>query len=118
MRIATWNVNSIRARVVRVEAWLARSQVDVLAIQESKAKDEARRKAAEAARARAELHAKALGVKVGELVSIVEAEAEAPGRPMGDVRAFRMASAGAPMQVEPGEHTVTAALRTVWRIEK
>lgn len=85
---------------------------------ESKAKDEARRKAAEAARARAELHAKALGVKVGELVSIVEAEAEAPGRPMGDVRAFRMASAGAPMQVEPGELTVTAALRTVWRIEK
>ena len=85
---------------------------------ESKAKDEARRKAAEAARARAELHAKALGVKVGELVSIVEAEAEAPGRPMGDVRAFRVASAGAPMQVEPGELTVTAALRTVWRIEK
>ena len=40
MRIATWNVNSIRSRIDRVEAWLARSQVDVLAIQESKAKDE------------------------------------------------------------------------------
>lgn len=40
MRIATWNVNSIRARASRVEAWLDRSDVDVLAIQETKAKDE------------------------------------------------------------------------------
>lgn len=39
MRIATWNVNSIRARVDRVIAWLERSNVDVLAIQETKAKD-------------------------------------------------------------------------------
>ncbi|MBK7611777.1 MAG: endonuclease/exonuclease/phosphatase family protein [Actinomycetales bacterium] len=38
MRIATWNVNSIRSRIDRVEAWLARSDVDVLAIQETKAK--------------------------------------------------------------------------------
>ena len=40
MRIATWNVNSIRSRVDRVEAWLQRSDVDVLAIQETKAKEE------------------------------------------------------------------------------
>lgn len=39
MRIATWNVNSIRSRIDRVEAWLQRSDVDVLAIQETKAKD-------------------------------------------------------------------------------
>ncbi len=38
MRIATWNVNSIRSRIDRVEAWLARSDVDVLAIQETKAR--------------------------------------------------------------------------------
>ena len=30
VRIATWNVNSIRSRIDRVEAWLARSDVDVL----------------------------------------------------------------------------------------
>ena len=30
MRIATWNVNSIRSRIDRVEAWLERSDVDVL----------------------------------------------------------------------------------------
>ncbi|MCZ2821525.1 exodeoxyribonuclease III [Modestobacter sp. VKM Ac-2977] len=40
MRLATWNVNSIRSRVDRVEAWLQRSDVDVLALQETKCKDE------------------------------------------------------------------------------
>ncbi len=85
---------------------------------EGKAKDQARDKAAEAARGRAEIYAKRLGVKVGELVSIVESEAEPPARPMGDVRAYRMAAAGAPVSIEPGEVTVSAALRTVWRIEK
>ncbi len=40
MRIATWNVNSIRSRIDRLEAWLGRSDVDVLAIQESKCKPE------------------------------------------------------------------------------
>ena len=39
MRIATWNVNSIRARHDRIGAWLDRSDVDVLAIQELKCKD-------------------------------------------------------------------------------
>jgi uncharacterized protein YggE len=85
---------------------------------EGKTKDAARAKAAEIARARAELYAGKLGVKLGELVSIVEAEAEPPARPMGDVRAYRMAAGAAPIQVEPGEITVSAALRTVWRIEK
>lgn len=40
MRIATWNVNSIRSRIDRVEAFLQRSDVDVLALQETKAKDD------------------------------------------------------------------------------
>ncbi|PWD51676.1 exodeoxyribonuclease III [Serinibacter arcticus] len=39
MQIATWNVNSIRARVDRVTAWLERTGVDVLAMQETKCKD-------------------------------------------------------------------------------
>lgn len=38
MRIATWNVNSLRARVDRVEAFLQRHDIDVLAVQETKAK--------------------------------------------------------------------------------
>jgi exodeoxyribonuclease-3 len=40
VRLATWNVNSIRARADRVVAWLARSDVDVLALQETKCRDE------------------------------------------------------------------------------
>ena len=36
MRIATWNVNSIRSRVGRVVDWLGREDVDVLAMQEIK----------------------------------------------------------------------------------
>ncbi|MFD1715034.1 exodeoxyribonuclease III [Amnibacterium flavum] len=36
MRIATWNVNSIRARVDRVVDWLVRDDIDVLAMQEIK----------------------------------------------------------------------------------
>ncbi len=38
MRIATWNVNSIRTRVGRVTDWLERSQTDVLSMQEIKCK--------------------------------------------------------------------------------
>jgi exodeoxyribonuclease III len=40
MRLATWNVNSVRSRVGRAVAFLERSQVDVLALQETKCKDE------------------------------------------------------------------------------
>jgi len=40
MRIATWNVNSIRARSARVVDWLVREDIDVLAMQEIKCKPE------------------------------------------------------------------------------
>src|ERR1700712_445391 len=40
MRFATWNINSIRARQERLLAWLARSDVDVLAVQETKIPDD------------------------------------------------------------------------------
>lgn len=40
MRIATWNVNSIRARLPRVIDWLASARVDVLALQEIKCRPE------------------------------------------------------------------------------
>ena len=38
MRLATWNVNSLRSRIDRVEAFLDRHDVDVLALQETKAR--------------------------------------------------------------------------------
>ncbi len=40
MRIATWNVNSIRARVDRVVAFLERQDIDAVAIQETKCRDD------------------------------------------------------------------------------
>jgi exodeoxyribonuclease III len=39
MRLATWNVNSIRARLDRVASWLVRNDIDVLAMQETKCRD-------------------------------------------------------------------------------
>lgn len=39
MRIATWNVNSLKARLPRVEEWLASAQPDVLCLQETKSTD-------------------------------------------------------------------------------
>jgi len=39
MRIATWNVNSLKVRLPRVEEWLAYAQPDVLCMQETKLAD-------------------------------------------------------------------------------
>ncbi len=41
MRIATWNVNSLKARQDRVEEWLAYASPDVLCLQETKLADDA-----------------------------------------------------------------------------
>ena len=40
MRIATWNVNSLKARMDAVERWLERAAPDVLLMQETKLADE------------------------------------------------------------------------------
>ena len=40
MRLATWNVNSVRSRIDRVEALLQRHDIDVLALQETKCTEE------------------------------------------------------------------------------
>src|SRR5262249_3272569 len=41
MRIATWNVNSLKVRMPRVEAWLAEVQPDIACLQETKVSDKA-----------------------------------------------------------------------------
>jgi exodeoxyribonuclease-3 len=41
MRIATWNVNSIRQRMENVQAWLAERRPDIVCLQEIKCTDEA-----------------------------------------------------------------------------
>jgi exodeoxyribonuclease-3 len=40
VRIATWNVNSLRSRIARVEDLLQRHDLDVLAVQETKARED------------------------------------------------------------------------------
>ena len=39
MRIATWNVNSIRTRLGQVKAWLKEESPDLLCLQETKVDD-------------------------------------------------------------------------------
>ena len=39
MKLATWNINSIRVRTERLVAWLAREAPDVLCLQETKVED-------------------------------------------------------------------------------
>lgn len=41
MLIATWNVNSLKARLPRVEEWLAQTRPDVVCLQETKLSDKA-----------------------------------------------------------------------------
>jgi exodeoxyribonuclease-3 len=41
VRIATWNVNSLNARLPRVEEWLAQVEPDILCMQETKVADDA-----------------------------------------------------------------------------
>jgi exonuclease III len=41
MKIATWNVNSVRARLERLAAWLQKAQPDILCLQELKTQDTA-----------------------------------------------------------------------------
>jgi exodeoxyribonuclease-3 len=41
VRIATWNINSLKVRLERVEAWLTEVQPDVLCLQETKVADSA-----------------------------------------------------------------------------
>ena len=40
MKIATWNVNSLKVRLPQVLQWLAETQADILALQETKLTDE------------------------------------------------------------------------------
>lgn len=39
MKIATWNVNSLKVRLEQVQSWLAEQQPDVLCLQETKTED-------------------------------------------------------------------------------
>ncbi len=41
MRLVTWNVNSLKARLARVERWLEAFEPDIVCLQETKLADDA-----------------------------------------------------------------------------
>ncbi|MDR3359285.1 MAG: exodeoxyribonuclease III [Bifidobacteriaceae bacterium] len=84
MRIATWNINSVRARLDRALAYLEGHQVDVLALQETKVKDEAFPAAPfEAAGYQVARHGLSQwnGVALISRVGLEDVRAEFPGQP-------------------------------------
>ncbi|WP_353807950.1 exodeoxyribonuclease III [Agromyces sp. SYSU T00194] len=84
MRIATWNVNSIRARSGRVVDWLVREDVDVLAMQEIKCKPEQFPiEAFEAAGYELAIHGlnQWNGVAIASRLGLDDIETEFPGMP-------------------------------------
>lgn len=77
-------------------------------------KDEARRKAVENARRRAELFAKAAGAEVGEVIEIQEGGSHGPS-PRRSFKAMESASAAAP--IESGEATLSASVTVTWELK-
>ncbi|MBS0226351.1 MAG: SIMPL domain-containing protein [Proteobacteria bacterium] len=79
--------------------------------------DEARRSALEKAQARAEMYAKALGLRVRRIVSIDESGSGFP-RPMPMMRTMAMAApkAAADTEVSPGEASLSAHLNVVFEL--
>lgn len=84
MRLATWNVNSIRTRVDRVMAFLDRENIDVLAMQEIKCKPEQfPREPFEAAGYELAVHGlnQWNGVAIASRVGLTDVETSFPGQP-------------------------------------
>jgi hypothetical protein len=81
----------------------------------SKLEDEARRRATENARHKAEVYAKAAGVEIGKVVSISETTSYRPPMPM--VAARRMQADAAPVPIAAGEATVSASVDVVWELK-
>jgi exodeoxyribonuclease-3 len=96
MRIATWNVNSVKQRVPRLLPWLDQRQPDVVCLQETKLADDAftellgeelaRRGYAVALHGEAQWNGVAILSKVG-LDDVVAGVAGAPGFPRPEARA-------------------------------
>lgn len=78
--------------------------------------DEARRAAVEKARARAEMYAKTLGMKVRRIVSISEGNGYNPPRPMMAMAKMERSQADTP--ISPGENTLSVNLDVVFELSR
>ncbi|MCF4007243.1 exodeoxyribonuclease III [Corynebacterium uropygiale] len=91
MRIATWNVNSARARVQRIEDFLTRQDIDVLLLQETKCTDaQFPREPLEAAGYEVAHHGlnQWNGVAILSRIGLRDPQAGFPGQPGGEARAL------------------------------
>ncbi len=80
--------------------------------------DEARTDAIRRAQARAELYAKAAGMRVARIVSIAEAGQDAGGPDRPPVVFARAMAADAKMEIAPGEKDITATLQVRFLLER
>lgn len=99
MRIATWNVNSIRARTERVVDWLVRADIDALAMQETKCRaDQFPLDAFEAAGYEVVAHGvnQWNGVAIASRIGIADAVTEFAGMP-----GFEKGREGGDLPIEP-----------------
>ena len=106
MRVATWNVNSIRQRIPRLLPWLDQHQPDVLCMQETKLSDDAfhdllgaelrRRGYAVAVHGEARWNGVAILSRAG-LDDVAYGIAGAPGFPHPESRAVAATCAGMPL---------------------
>lgn len=97
MKLATWNVNSIRARLPHVLDWLERQRPDVTCLQETKVPDEEFPKLELQAAGYAVLHAGQKGyngVATLTRLSAVDALTDAPGLDSGQKRFLAATIAG------------------------
>ena len=103
VRVATWNVNSVKQRMPRLVPWLDQRQPDVVCLQETKLADEAfqqllgdelaRRGYAVALHGEAQWNGVALLSRLG-LEDVVVGIPEAPGFPAPEARAVSAACGG------------------------
>ena len=106
MRVATWNVNSVKQRLPRLLAWLDQRRPDVVCLQETKVSDDAfadlleselgRRGYAFAHHGQTQWNGVAILSRVG-LTDIVAGLPGAPGFPDPEARAVRATCAGVRM---------------------
>lgn len=78
-------------------------------------RDEARRLAAQTAKARAKLYAEALGIELGGLISATDDAANAVSG-VADLPSRRRSPGQAVSIIEPGEIVVSSSITTTWRI--
>ena len=112
MRLATWNINSIRARTDRALAFLERTGVEVLALQETKCKDDQfPREAFEALGYEVVTSGFSQwnGVAIVSKVGIEDVEIGFPGMPTwGDPAAAEARAIGRDLRWRPGLEPVRA----------